>query len=152
MKLLGGEKLCAFVAAGTFRPPRSVTVSTALSNNEVLLRFRAWQHLAPSTYFPTSILPKFKYGTVHSLKESPHIMNLIRRESPTIHLIWFTIFYFNTFKTFSNAGKKTGLVIFLPLEEALNFRSIMFKLNLNNKSRKLISNFKDLYYRTDPTQ
>lgn len=48
--------------------------------------------------------------------------------------------------------ENTILVIFFPLKEALNFRSIMSKLNLNNKSRKPISNFQDLYYRTDLTQ
>lgn len=48
-------------------------MTTALSNNEVLLRFRT------STHFTASVLPKFGYGTVHSLQESPQMINLIRK-------------------------------------------------------------------------
>lgn len=71
-----------------------------------LLRLCVWQHLAPSGHFTASILPKFRSGTVPSLRESLHIMNLIPRASPTKHLIWFIIVHFDTFKAFSSLGKR----------------------------------------------
>lgn len=104
-----------------------------------------WQHLAPSGgHFTASILPKFRSGTVPSLRESLHIINLIPRASPTKHLIWFIIVHFDTFKAFTSLGKRLlwqslSKILSKASKEALNFTSIMLKVDLSNKSRKQTS-------------